>query len=676
MKILRSLLAVILAVAVIATVGGLFKIEIFGGIAGGLFGPLFAEERLIDVGLFYGRLSPAWTQLSTNTSFWFEVTPDLAGNIGNSEANGRNGEGAKKLTVTDRYGSIVTWIELRPQNDCYVVLERFSVFDPAVIEEALQRYRALGHAACFCYDYSPAVGIGGFPTLDDANNYLVNNGLSGEAIYGAGNFTVFSAATGDVLGVISASNKDCAVFSDVSTMRCDTAVNSDRFADEADYRGGYRLTLGSAGYYSLVNRVELEDYLCGVVPVEMGAHQPLEALKAQAVAARNYAVYPMGKFDRFGFDLDDWVESQAYLGVEVEKPASTEAVRATAGVYILHDGELVQTFFNASSGGYLDSINETWGGKDLPYLYAKADPYSADYHWTYELSTATVTEVLQDMGYYVGEPTAIEIVNRTAGGRVKDMTVYGLEGTAYINGDKFKRMINLRAFKSSLFTFNPEFANNIYDLARIDAMKNGGSGSNPGGTGAGDGGAGSNPGGTGYVSDGSYEVLSAMTTRAVSKNPPFLTRADVANGSNAQSTGTSAGLDDIYKIGLPESEIAYFNWGYITVYGHGYGHGIGMSQLGAAEMAKQGKSYREIIEFYYSSDEWFEKTDVYNMESVQNSGNGEGSNSSGNDASGNDKSNSDASSSGASGSDTSSTDTSSTDTSSTDTSGGDDNEDS
>jgi stage II sporulation protein D len=137
------------------------------------------------------------------------------------------------------------------------------------------------------------------------------------------------------------------------------------------FRGDLRAAKSGKGI-QLVNVVGLEAYLLGVVPGEMPKHWPLEALKAQAVAARTYAVAHI--VEGTGFDLySDW-RSQVYYGVGSEAPGPTQAVRETRGKILTFEGKVAQTFYFSSSGGRTISALDAFGS-DVPYLVAVDDPW-------------------------------------------------------------------------------------------------------------------------------------------------------------------------------------------------------------------------------------------------------------------------------------------------------------
>ncbi|HSB10655.1 MAG TPA: SpoIID/LytB domain-containing protein [Blastocatellia bacterium] len=142
-----------------------------------------------------------------------------------------------------------------------------------------------------------------------------------------------------------------------------------------DYRGEMHLVLNPRGRINVVNSLPLEEYLRGVVPVELspGQYPELEALKAQAVAARSYALARLGQHRDEGFDLVDDTRAQVYGGLSVERELSNRAVEETRGVvaaYPVEDGKLVpiEALYTANCGGRTENNEEVFGGTPLPYL--------------------------------------------------------------------------------------------------------------------------------------------------------------------------------------------------------------------------------------------------------------------------------------------------------------------
>ena len=132
------------------------------------------------------------------------------------------------------------------------------------------------------------------------------------------------------------------------------------------YRGNLIIQARN-GALTVINDVDLENYLKGVIPAEMPSGWDTEAHKAQAIAARSYALANLGKRADKGYDLNDTPQDQAYGGASAEKKSTTYAVKETQGIVLTHDQKIISAYYTASAGGYTKSANAAWG-KNLPYI--------------------------------------------------------------------------------------------------------------------------------------------------------------------------------------------------------------------------------------------------------------------------------------------------------------------
>lgn len=119
------------------------------------------------------------------------------------------------------------------------------------------------------------------------------------------------------------------------------------------------------GKLTVINNVPLEDYLKGVVPSEMPSSWATEAHKAQAIAARSYALANLGKRARYGYDLKDTPEDQAYGGASAETADTNYAVEQTKGIVLTYNMKVINAYYSASAGGQTNT--NSWGS-NLPYL--------------------------------------------------------------------------------------------------------------------------------------------------------------------------------------------------------------------------------------------------------------------------------------------------------------------
>jgi stage II sporulation protein D len=138
------------------------------------------------------------------------------------------------------------------------------------------------------------------------------------------------------------------------------------------YRGGARVFINPRGLFNVINELNLEDYLRGVVPAEMGSriYDELEALKAQALAARTYAVRNLGQYGSEGFDICPGPACQAYNGFSGEEALTDQAVKETAGMVITYEGKMIDALYTATCGGHTSDVNTMFPGRQEPYLKA------------------------------------------------------------------------------------------------------------------------------------------------------------------------------------------------------------------------------------------------------------------------------------------------------------------
>ncbi|MGZ5469947.1 MAG: SpoIID/LytB domain-containing protein, partial [Candidatus Aminicenantales bacterium] len=154
------------------------------------------------------------------------------------------------------------------------------------------------------------------------------------------------------------------------------------------YRG-FLVMSGSPRGIVLVNYVNLEDYLKSVVPGELspGQFNAIEALKAQAVAARTYALRNMKQFDKFGYDLVNTPRSQLYVGMSSEDPLSTRAVEETKGEVVRYRGELINALYTSTCGGRTEDAEKVFSGRPVPYLKSVECVSEKQQEWQIEAKT-------------------------------------------------------------------------------------------------------------------------------------------------------------------------------------------------------------------------------------------------------------------------------------------------
>lgn len=340
---------------------------------------------------------------------------------------------------------------------------------------------------------------------------------------------------------------------------------SDEIIDLGDrqYRG--RMEFGRYGGSGItaVNVIMLDEYLYSVVPSEMYASWNIEALKAQAVVARNYAVLFMGKHKNSGYDLCDGEHCQVYKGYGAENYNSNQAVRETQGELLYYGNEIIEAVYFASSGGYTENSENVWI-TPLPYLKAVPDIYEANHQdWTRSFTREQIKSLLLSNGKNIGEVLDIQIESYTSGGRVMTLKIIGTKGTETFT-------------KESVRTF---FKSNGVSLPSrmFEIVKDGGNTSSGSISVMGEGNI------TKSIDDGQISVVGEDQEIKFLNLGSNTIRVQGANGVNELSF-------------TPSVSVA----GDFVFIGKGYGHGVGLSQWGAKGMADQGYNYKEILSYYFT----------------------------------------------------------------------------
>ncbi|NLY46488.1 MAG: SpoIID/LytB domain-containing protein [Tissierella sp.] len=332
--------------------------------------------------------------------------------------------------------------------------------------------------------------------------------------------------------------------------------------DENRYRD-YITFLINGNSVIIINHIYIENYLFGVLPREIPASSAADALKAQAIIARSYTHTTLNKHRSEGYDLCSTTHCQVYGGYEWEHPATNQAIIHTYGEYIAYDGQIINTPYHSNSGGHTESSEKVWGGK-LPYLVGVQDKFSMNSpnsSWSIKLTPGELGSKLSTNGINIGDVKDLEIIETTSSKRVEKVKIIGTTGEEVITGEKLRSIIGANDLKSTLFSIDKEGSSNTKKVYVLD-----GSGQGPKEVGL---------SGMNIVDGNNKTTVSRNLSNRVRGNE---TTTDIEGALNVQART-------------------------FTFQGKGYGHGVGMSQYGAIEMAKLGYNYEEIIKHYYNSVE-------------------------------------------------------------------------
>jgi len=328
-----------------------------------------------------------------------------------------------------------------------------------------------------------------------------------------------------------------------------------RAGKQALYHGAFELIKNNNNTFNLVNMIEVEEYLKGVVPNEMPVAFGLEALKAQSVAARNYVLSPRTKASP-NYDVVDSVASQVYFGANTEKPLSNQAVKETEGVVAIYNWDLILAQYSSTAGGYTESysnsfsdpVTKAFPSNEKPYLKAKPDIIGQEQLNDEEKASA----------YYKSKPTAYDI-----------RSPYFRWEREWTTEELKTALETTLPAQSATGFVKPAFNKGakLDDLTEIKVLRRGESGK--------------------IIEmeivtrSQTYKVFKELVIRRLfTKNGKALPSANVVFENKQDENGSLVS---------------------IKAYGGGFGHGVGLSQYGAGFMGTElKKSYDKILQHYYT----------------------------------------------------------------------------
>ena len=313
--------------------------------------------------------------------------------------------------------------------------------------------------------------------------------------------------------------------------------------ENVKYRGKLNFYIKGSSLYA-INEVGMQDYLYGVVPKEMVSSWEMEALKAQAIVAKNYTITNYNKHAADGFNVCKSTHCQVYGGYSAEQEKTNQSVDKTEGIVMMYKGAPAEAYFHSSSGGRTESIGNMWN-YGLDYMSGVKDPYSTGTphdNWEATLSASEIEQALLRYNYDVGTVVGIKILEISENDRVMKLGVLGTKGMKILEKDGIRTVLGSSKFKSTYFTLTD---------------------------------------------------TGVRSSSALERN-----RSDI----NIQDNGLKNAFDklDSFVSTRISNEAQNFVSGSSFVFsGRGFGHGIGLSQYGANNMAKEGNDFKDIINYYF-----------------------------------------------------------------------------
>lgn len=343
------------------------------------------------------------------------------------------------------------------------------------------------------------------------------------------------------------------------------AAGSSLSVDGRLFRGRL-VVMASQGTLVVANQIDIESYVGSVVSSEMPGDWPLEALKAQAVAARTFAAYKTGitRLGHWGREMDltglkpesirIWATDQIYRGLSGEKPDAIKATALTCGQILTFEGAPIAAFFHADAGGVTEDSGYVWGGGAAYLRGVREVPYESPYSsWQASFGETALTDLLQKFGLS-GSLEAVYGHTPGISGRWFRVCVRSGEELLDLKGNDLRLALGHNVVRSLLFSS--------------------------------------------YVTGGNLPSTAVL-------NPELEARAVSESGQAAVIPGTCcilgkagprpAGRSPLFVV----SGIEASGQKTVTFKGRGWGHGVGLSQWGAAAMAGSGTGHSHVLLHYY-----------------------------------------------------------------------------
>ena len=338
------------------------------------------------------------------------------------------------------------------------------------------------------------------------------------------------------------------------------------------YRGNIEVAIDKEHRkLNVINIIGMEEYLYGVLKKEISPSWPSEALKAQAVAARTFAIFNMNKYIDKGYNICASTNSQAYGGVNHEDPLTNKAVDETRGIIMVYKGEPINAVYHSDSGGYTENSENVWGSF-LPYLRSVKSKFeekvSPPYHtWSYSINEKDLTEKLQKQGHKINSIVSIEPVKKSETGRASEL-VFTADNNKVINmkTNDFRILIGVDLIRSTFFNIETigkesNITEDTEDKKEIEDKEE--------------------------QNESIKEILEQKKDWTIKELLELMRKNKEEREEEKEEKVLKA---EIVKSDTPLTFI--FS-------GSGNGHGVGMSQWGAYGMTLQGSRYQDIIKYYY-----------------------------------------------------------------------------
>lgn len=343
----------------------------------------------------------------------------------------------------------------------------------------------------------------------------------------------------------------------LDVIRIEPANGNKTLVNNRNYRGVIEIRKNKQNTLDVINELTTEEYLYGIMKMELSPAWPSEVQKAQAVASRTYALASLGKNKNSSFDIVATVMDQVYGGIAGEDVRSNLAVDETQGEVLMYQDKIAKVVFHSDAGGITEAARYVWeGGEDVPYLimveenFEVVSPYR---RWRLELKKDEVENLLSSRGVITSPLRYISILQFSPSLRAARIKILEDKGETILSGNKFRSIMGWDVLRSTLFNIEYREREEIIEKSIF------------------------------YTADDVYIIGDDLIpySRIVSKS----LIEDEDNYLTSESAIIVAGIRTV-----PQK---------FVFHGRGWGHGVGMSQWGAKALSESDYNYWEILNFYY-----------------------------------------------------------------------------
>lgn len=538
------------------------------------------EDRIVRIGLYYGSSALSEAKLQNVTGY---------------------GEGYI-LGMISEDDSFIPFGYIPDVYLSMICVDTYHILDPDPYysyNEAVSAAKAYNNGFVRYANGSYYVLIGSYSTQGEAQQAAAGFGLTSCGCH-SNTITVKNTQTGSILFQFRSSDQKFAikpVFTNETWTSDDGTERAVTWFKANQYRGifEYRLYGSSIG---VINIVSMSDYIKGVIPYEMSASWPIEALKAQAICARTYAMSNLSKHSSNGFDLCSSTCCQVYRGESSANNTTEQAVDETSGQYITYNGSPINAVYCSSNGGASENCENVWS-RALPYLRAVRDDFeqyveTGHSSWSYTITLSQITSILRSRGNSFYGNIVNAWADYTPAGNIYKLHFIDSAGRDITyTGESCRTLFNVESsgikIYSQRYIFEDKNNPRVTSNAQITNI-----GSEIG------------PQRPGSASVSSSAVLTKDGLQSSSalygSSVPILSSSGTDFAVSFYTTSGSLVSDSMDTHTIPALGLSAppSCSGIFTISGSGWGHNLGMSQYGAKAMAQLGYTAQDIINFYYT----------------------------------------------------------------------------